>query len=474
MTRARGHPRRGAERGLAVLERIAAFFNTLTETQILLGSIGLIALLTMSFIRSGLGLYIAAITVSIAFATAADLRKKVPFLQLLPLVLAVPLFFRLFTAQKGHRWPSAAWIWVMLIGLFAVRSMFSELGVEGIQWWIFYFFTLTCGLSIGNLLSSPTYRDTMVRWLAFGSIAVILLGLLAIVVDRANAYTQGRLTPYGVQANIWGPNSLVAFMNAFLFVEMSRGATGRFLKITLLVVAAGSLLLTLSRGAIFAGFIMLGIYFLIAKGNRGRMIIIGGILAAGTAGALVYGVSKGAIQTESVDRVFRLRDASRENLQVFLFNEHVVPNFMFGKGVWFWMDGGRVARSDAHNSIMQIWIEQGTFGLALLCGLLALITANAIRAYRRSAIGSPERILAQHAIACGIALFLDGLTVPHLFSHHALMGFEFAILGGTVAGLARVVGRPADPRAAALERALRGAALLDRAAARRQPTAASI
>ena len=116
-----------------MLERIAAFFNTLTETQVLLGSIGLIALLTMSFIRAGLGLYIAAITISIAFATAADLRKKVPMLQLLPLILAIPLFFRLFTAQKGHRWPNAAWIWVMLIGLFAVRSMFSDLGVEGIQ-----------------------------------------------------------------------------------------------------------------------------------------------------------------------------------------------------------------------------------------------------------------------------------------------------------------------------------------------------
>lgn len=449
--------------------------NTLTETQVLLGVIGLALLVTMSLMRSGLGLYIAAITVAIAFGTAADLRKRVPILQLLPLFLSIPLMFRLVAAQKSHRWPGAGFIWVGLIVMFGFRSMFSDIGVQAATWWLFYFLIMFCGFSIGNLMSSQKYRDTMVKWLAYGCIIVTLLGLAALIFDRKEAYTQGRLSPYGVQANIWGPSSLIAFMNAFLFVEISRGAAGRLVKLSLLIVAAGSLLLSLSRGAIFSGIIGIAIYFVISKGSRGRMFLLGGVMAAAVAGGLVYAAGKGALETESVDRVFRLRDQSREDLQVNLFQNFVVPNFAFGNGFFFWNDEGRIARQDAHNSMMQIWIEQGTFGLLLVCGLLLLIAAKGITAYRRSSVGTPERILAQFAIAFMIALFLDGLTVPHLFSHHALMGFEFAILGGTLAGLERVVNRKPDAQAAALQRVLHGAALLDRAAAARpRPTGASI
>src|SRR5262249_30236903 len=105
-----------------------------------------------------------------------------------------------------------------------------------------------------------------------------------------------------------------------------------------------------------------------------------------------------------------------------------------------------VARGDPHNSFLLVLLEHGTIGLAALLGCLAYSFYALRVACRRWPAGTPENALAWHSGFAVSALLLNALTVPSLWTHHTVMGFDFPLRIGIVAGLVTRRPRMTAPR----------------------------
>src|SRR5437867_169870 len=178
------------------------------------------------------------------------MRLSVTYLTFLPALLGITLLLLTLSHPDLPRPHPLLWLWCGVILLFAGRSIFSEVGAHALFWWVYYCIVAGLGLSVGMLMTNPNQLRTLSRSLMLASAGVLGVAAYALLAgDTSITYTQNRLTPFGVQANIWGPTSLVAFLNCVLYLQLARRYRDRLLRTALVVLSAMSLFLSFSRGA---------------------------------------------------------------------------------------------------------------------------------------------------------------------------------------------------------------------------------
>lgn len=426
-----------------MIPKLIQFLEQMSAGHITAGVILLALGLALIWSRLGLGIYVALLFASISYSTASDLREIAPFLALIPAMFAIFLLVRLLLVRDGPRWPKLAWAWTAATVWWGLRSAFSPVGTAATYWWVYYGLIVCVALSLGTLMSSPRYRMPLVRWLAYASFGTIVLGFASAVIAPDDAFTQGRLTPFGVQANIWGPTSLVAFLNCFLYVQLGRGIGSRLPKIVMLGATAVSILASMSRGSLVAWIAGIIVYMFAARGERIRSIWIVGLLAVIFAIGTSWAISRGFVDTRGMQRLGTVRSFSREQIHIQLMEEHVLPNPVLGIGFFQKHGDTEPNRGDAHDSALQMWIEQGTVGLIMALALVGAAYLQLYKARKMWPPGSTEHTILVHACMALTAVFLDGLTVPHLWTHHGVLGFEFAMRVALVAALAMTAPRHA-------------------------------
>ena len=171
----------------------------------------------------------------------------------------------------------------------------------------------------------------------------------------------------------------------------------------------------------------------------GARRIRGAGLAVACAGAvavvLVWGASQDRWDLAPDQRLSSLRSESRDELMERLVTTGIREHPVVGVGFFQKEGAADVARGILHNSFLLVLLEHGIIGLAALLGCL-IYSFYAIRiACRRWPSGSPESALAWHSGFALSALLLDALTVPSLWTHHTVMGFDFPLRIGIIAGL---------------------------------------
>lgn len=419
-----------------MIDKLLFFFDFVTPTQAMIGVVLMFGMVALMWSRFGLGVYVALFFVATAFATAGRLRMVAPFLALLPAFFTLPILIRVLITPDRPRWSgiSVAWLVVMLV--FAFRSVLSVTGMTAFFWGIYQVGIMATALAVGTLMASPTYRMTIVRWLAYASTATVLLGFAAVVLRPGEAFMQWRMTPWGMQANIWGPTSLVCFLNCFLYLQLSRGVGMRLPKVAMAVLSGVAIIASVSRGAIVAWVLGLLAFWMVAKGERAKHTWILGVLGAGIAAAMFWGLSRGFLETEGYRRLTDYRSEGREEVHRVLITEYVMPNPVFGIGFFQKYAVGDVMRGDPHNSFLLIWIEQGTVGLLVVMVLLFMTYQAWRKCTRVWPVGSDERKMTSHAFMAFTALLFDALTVPHLWTHHSVLGLDFAVRVGAITALA--------------------------------------
>lgn len=420
-----------------MLQRIY-FFLTYMEPWHILVALGLfVGMICLLWTKPGLGIYIALFFVAETFATAADLRKTVPFISFVPMFLAVPLIISMAMRKERISWGKLSWAWLVLMVCFGIRSNFSNIGINASFWAAYYLALLSMGLMLGTLIASPAYRMRVLKWLVYGGVVTMLIGLGSIFVAGRSAYTQGRLTPFHVQANIWGPTALVAFLNCLLYFQLTKGTVHRLTHIIMLSITILSVALSFSRGAIYALGIALIFYWLVGGISRWKGILVGGLISLVVIEAFIYGAARGKFETESAARLLKYTSRSRIEFETHLIRNVVRPHPLFGIGFYesALSTPMAVKRGDPHNCVLMVWLEQGTIGLLaimiLMFGNFAAIRKNT-RVWPK---GSEEHTISRFCMFGMIAVFLDGITCMHLWTHHAMLGVEFAILTGIISSL---------------------------------------
>src|SRR5262249_22443282 len=421
----------------AMFDQLGIYADSLTAMQVILGTGSLALALIIVRSRQGLALFIGLFVVSICFATAGDLRFELPLISVLPALFAT-LLAGYLVCTRGRTMvslPLAAG-WMVLTLYFTVRGVFSTIGALSLYWNLYYFVILVLGLSLGMLMATPPYRLPIARGLLLGSTAVLAIRFSPILQAYLRSFTQDRLTPWGIQANIWGPTSLVAVINALLCFQIDKSAAKRWWQLTVLALGTASLILSFSRGSIIALVAGILVYLLVATGRRFKTTILAIALAGGVVAAICWAGENGLIDLGASERLLSLRSESRETLMADLYHEYVARDPVWGNGFLQKEGSLEIGRGDPHNSFLLLWIEQGTVGLALVLFLVIGSFRVALRDRRRWPARSPERALANHALAAFSAMLVDGMTVPHLWTHHTILGFDFALRVGVIAGLA--------------------------------------
>jgi O-antigen ligase len=384
--------------------------------------------------RQGLALWIAAFVVALAYATAAGLRASVNILPFLPAAVGIPICIRLALHSDQPRTPRLAYFWLVLAATFGFRSAMSDAGAAAVLWWVYYFLLLSLGLLLGSLLCHPRQRETVVRGLALGTVGVLTIALYSIASNDPKSFTQGRLTPLGVQANLWGPTGMVGLFHALLLARLSRRFVWRLVGNCLILLSILFLLLSFSRGAIFS-CALAGVGVWLTGSRRVRGIAVGLGLGAAVAIMLLWGSNQGLLELSASERLESTYSESRAELMGRLWRTDVQEHPGFGLG-FFQKEGAcGLERGDPHNSYLLVLLEQGTFGLALLAVCLCVTFYDLAGAKRRWPSGSPERLILRHTTFALTALLLDALTIPDLWTHNALVGFDFSLRVGIVAGL---------------------------------------
>lgn len=420
-----------------MLDVIYLFLRYMKPWHILV-AVGLFAgMICLLWTKPGLYTYVALFFVAETFATAADLRETVPFISFAPMFLALPLVVSMVVRKERFSLGRLACFWFLVMVFFGIRSNFSEVGTSASFWAVYYLTLLSMGMMVGTLIASPAYRMGMLRWLAYGGVATMLIGLGSIFIVGRDAYTQGRLAPFHVQANIWGPTALVAFLNCVLYFQLSRGAVRKLPQIAMLVITLLSVILSFSRGAIYALGIALIFYWMVGGMSRLKGIVVGGLLFLAVAGAFKYGSGRDKFDPASASRLLSYTSESRVELEMQLIRTVVMPHPLLGIGFYGGLHAEKVGikRGDPHNSFLLLWMEQGTIGLMIVLLLILGNFAACRRIIKTWPKGSVENNIGRFCRFALLAVLLDGVTIGHLWTHHAMLGVEFAILTGMISSL---------------------------------------
>ncbi len=421
--------------------RVIRLFLTYMEPWHILVALGLlVGMICLLWTKPGLYIYIALFFVAETFATSSDLRITVPFISFAPMFLALPIFISMIARKERLSWGKLSWLWLLVMVYFGIRSNFSNIGINASFWAVYYLALLSVGLMVGTLIASPAYRIGVLRWLVYGGVVTMLIGLGLILTIGRDAYTQGRLTPLHVQANIWGPTSLVAFLNCVLYFQLTRGVIRKPIYIAMLAITLLSVILSFSRGTIYALGIALIFYWLVGGLSRLKGILVGGLLFLAVAGAFTYGGGRDKFDPTSAYRLLRYTSKSRIELETWMIRTVVRPHPFLGIG--FYESPGStpqlIKRGDPHNSFLLLWMEQGTIGLMIVLLLILGNFAACRRIIKTWPKGSAEHTIGIFCQFALLAILLDGITIGHLWTHHAMLGVEFAILTGIISSLNQV------------------------------------
>src|SRR5262245_12448147 len=437
-----------------MLRPITDILGDATATQVMAAYLGLAALMSLLWTRHGLASLIAAFVMALVYATAVTLRSSADILPFLPALLGIPLCARLMLHSGVPRPPRLAWIWIALIAGFAFRSAISDAGAAAVLWWAYYLLLVALGLALGLLLCEPRHRDTVVRGLALGMTGVIVVAIYAMTSEDTTSFTQGRLTPFGIQANLWGPTGLVGLFHALLLARTSRRLSWQVWGYSLAVLSTFCLLLSFSRGAIFSGVLAaVGVWLTGSRRLRGVVLAIG--LAGAVAIMVLWGSRQDLFDLSASERLESAYSESRAELMGRLLTTEVRDHPVFGQG--FFQKEGAVGlqRGDPHNSYLLVLLEQGIFGFGLLGICLWLTFHQLNRAKHFWPGGSAEGVIVRHTTFALTTLLLDGFTIPDLWTHNALVGFDLPLRVGIIAGLAARASRRArmlGPHAARMTR----------------------
>src|SRR5262249_1957740 len=150
-------------------------------------------------------------------------------------------------------------------------------------------------------------------------------------------------------------------------------------------------------------------------------------LTAAVIALLLWGASNDTLDLSAGERLGSFGGESRIEVISQFWTEYVLPHPALGIGFLKKEGYSDIQRGDPHNSLLLVWIEQGTIGLALLLLSLCITFRKFQEALRAWPRGSVRYTLLRHALFAQIALLLDALTVANLWTHHAIIGFDFAL-----------------------------------------------
>src|SRR5262249_6383071 len=153
--------------------------------------------------------------------------------------------------------------------------------------------------------------------------------------------------------------------NCVLHVQLTRSYGRRLLGMALVVLSASSLLLSFSRGAIFA-CIVAGLLYLITGSRRVRGVMAAVTFTAAVIALLLWGASNDTLDLSAGERLGSFGGESRIEVISQFWTEYVLPHPALGIGFLRKEGYSDIQRGDPHNSLLLVWIEQGTIGLALL------------------------------------------------------------------------------------------------------------
>jgi hypothetical protein len=163
-------------------------------------------------------------------------------------------------------------------------------------------------------------------------------------------------------------------------------------------------------------------------------------LAAAVAITVLWGSKQDRLDLSASGRLQDPYSESRAELMGRLLRTDVQENPGFGRGFFPKEGASGLERGDPHNSYLLVLLEQGIFGLGLLAVCLCATFYDLNGAKRLWTAGSSERVIVEHTTFALIALLLNAFTIPDLWTHNALVGFEFPFRVGIIGGL---VSRPA-------------------------------
>jgi O-antigen ligase len=268
----------------------------------------------------------------------------------------------------------------------------------------------------------------VVAAMVFGAIVALLADPIA--PERADISTIGLEASRRIGGIVGDPNELAAILlpalalAVGLFIVGPRGSW-RALAAAAAACCGLGLLLTVSRGGLVAGAMM--IVVAVATGGRSRRR-----LAVGAVGLIVAGVAWFAVFAPSAARdhlTIADRGAGRAGLweiSLRMLEDRPVTGVGLGSfreaGPAYVVRPGAI-RSDlvistpelAHNTFLQFATELGVVGLALFLAIAATCVASAVRVYRRAS-GAGDRYFAVMARAV-LAAQAGVLTAGFFFSY---------------------------------------------------------
>src|SRR5262249_51849178 len=159
--------------------------------------------------------------------------------------------------------------------------------------------------------------------------------------------------------------SLVALFNGLLLLRLSRRLIWRMLSIVLVVASSLTLVLSFSRGSIFAAVLAgAGVWMIGARRIRGVGLALA--CAGAVAVVLVWGASRDLMDLSAGERLSSLNSESRDELMERLVTTGIREHPVVGVGFFQKEGAADVARGDPHNSFLLVLLEHGTIGLAAL------------------------------------------------------------------------------------------------------------
>jgi putative inorganic carbon (hco3(-)) transporter len=209
-------------------------------------------------------------------------------------------------------------------------------------------------------------------------------------------------------------NSLAGFLNLILPIALGLilipvSSRLRSLAVAALVCCSGALILTASRGgfASFLAVLLLGAIYVARQAKSRKWLLIGGLLIAGVALVLFFGLVRAPWLEEDQSAAMRLLFWG---VAAALFLGSPVVGVGYGNFRDLYnLPGIASGVFDVHNLYLQLLSETGVLGFASFCCLVFLAIRRCLKNLRRSHFGL-AKIVNFAALGAVVSLLLHGFV----------------------------------------------------------------